>query len=215
MSEEQPNNPLHGITLKAVLEALVERHGWPGLAARVPIGCFKTDPSIKSSLKFLRKTDWARARVERLYLAEERRVARNRKRKERRATKLAHEEAVVPEGAPEAPPRAQARFSAWSSFETTPAEGAPGVVQLKCEGELLQYPQGRSAMLYYGAGADLAALTRQAAERARAWPAEQLRWRTLKLPLADAEATLADLLTRFIARFGAPPAAMEHPPTRA
>ncbi|MEZ4268767.1 MAG: VF530 family protein [Myxococcota bacterium] len=213
MSEEQPNNPLHGITLKAVLETLVELHGWPGLAARVPIGCFKSDPSIKSSLKFLRKTDWARARVERLYLAEERRVTRNRKRKERRATKLAHEEAATSEGAPEAPPRAQARFSTWSSFETTPPEGSPGVVQLKCEGKLLQYPQGRSAMLWYGAGADLAALTRQGAERASDYPAEQLRWRVLKLPLADAEATLADLMARFIARFGAPPAAMEQAPT--
>lgn len=214
MSEEQPNNPLHGITLKAVLETLVELHGWEGLAARVPIGCFKSDPSIKSSLNFLRKTDWARARVERLYLAEDRRVTRNRKRKERRATKLAHEEAAVSEGATEPPPRAQARFSTWSSLESAPAEGAAGVVQLKCEGKLLQYPQGRSAMLWYGAGPDLAALTRQAAERASAWPAEQLRWRTLKLPLAEAEATLADLLTRFTARFGAPPAAMEQPPTQ-
>lgn len=210
MSEEQPNNPLHGITLKAILEALVELHGWPGLAARVPIRCFKSDPSIASSLNFLRKTDWARARVEQLYLAEKRRVAQNRKRKQRRATKLAQDGATAVEGTTEAPP--SARFSAWSSLETAPAEGATGVVQLKCEGPLIQYPHGRSAMLWYGAGTDLAALTRQAAERASAWPAEHLRWRALTLPPGDAEATLTALLAQFITRFGSPPAAMEHPP---
>ena len=68
MSHEQPNNPLHGITLKALLEELVKRHGWEKLAARVPIRCFTQDPSISSSLKFLRRTPWAREKVERLYL---------------------------------------------------------------------------------------------------------------------------------------------------
>jgi uncharacterized protein (DUF2132 family) len=64
------NDPLHGVTLKALLEALVARHGWPGLAASIPIRCFDSNPSIQSSLKFLRKTEWARRRVERLYLNE-------------------------------------------------------------------------------------------------------------------------------------------------
>jgi uncharacterized protein (DUF2132 family) len=69
MSKEQPNNPLHGITLEAVLTQLVERYGWSGLAERININCFKSDPSIKSSLKFLRKTLWAREKVEALYVS--------------------------------------------------------------------------------------------------------------------------------------------------
>ena len=64
------NDPLHGVTLKAILEDLVARHGWPDLAAHIPIRCFDTNPSIQSSLTFLRKTEWARRRVERLYLDE-------------------------------------------------------------------------------------------------------------------------------------------------
>ena len=68
MAADHSNDPLHGVTLKAILEDLVARHGWPGLAAHVPIRCFDTNPSVQSSLKFLRKTEWARRRVERLYL---------------------------------------------------------------------------------------------------------------------------------------------------
>lgn len=68
MHNEQTNNPLHGITLQAILSYLVEQHGWESLGQRINIRCFKSDPSIKSSLKFLRKTAWAREKVERLYL---------------------------------------------------------------------------------------------------------------------------------------------------
>jgi len=68
MSQEQPNNPLHGLTLKAILEELLARHGWEELGERINIRCFQSDPSIGSSLKFLRKTPWARTKVERLYL---------------------------------------------------------------------------------------------------------------------------------------------------
>jgi uncharacterized protein (DUF2132 family) len=64
----QPNNPLHGKTLEAILEALVQRHGWAELGREINIRCFTHDPSIKSSLAFLRKTPWARAKVEALYL---------------------------------------------------------------------------------------------------------------------------------------------------
>jgi uncharacterized protein (DUF2132 family) len=64
----QPKNPLHGITLETILERLVERYGWAALANIVDINCFKNDPSIKSSLKFLRKTPWARAKVEAFYV---------------------------------------------------------------------------------------------------------------------------------------------------
>ncbi len=64
----QPNNPLHGITLEAVLNYLVAQLGWPQMGRRVKIDCFNNDPSISSSLKFLRKTPWARAKVEELYL---------------------------------------------------------------------------------------------------------------------------------------------------
>lgn len=62
-------DPLHGITLEALLTALVARYGWPELGRRIAINCFLSDPSIKSSLKFLRRTPWARAKVEALYLA--------------------------------------------------------------------------------------------------------------------------------------------------
>jgi uncharacterized protein (DUF2132 family) len=65
---EHPNNPLQGKTLEAVLTALVERYGWEGLAERIPVNCFAKDPSIKSSLVFLRRTPWARRKVEALYL---------------------------------------------------------------------------------------------------------------------------------------------------
>ncbi|MFA5851424.1 MAG: VF530 family protein [Spirochaetales bacterium] len=68
MSEEQPNNPLHGLTLEAILTRLVDHYGWEGLARRITIRCFELDPSIKSSLIFLRRTPWARNKVERLYL---------------------------------------------------------------------------------------------------------------------------------------------------
>ena len=60
----QPNNPLHGITLERILTELVARHGWEEMGDRIPIRCFQFDPSIKSSLTFLRKTPWARKRVE-------------------------------------------------------------------------------------------------------------------------------------------------------
>ncbi|SHH17274.1 Uncharacterized conserved protein [Hydrocarboniphaga daqingensis] len=63
----QANNPLHGLTLQALLTALVERYGWDGLAQRININCFKKDPSLKSSLTFLRRTPWAREQVEQLY----------------------------------------------------------------------------------------------------------------------------------------------------
>jgi uncharacterized protein (DUF2132 family) len=64
----QANNPLHGITLEAMLVTLVEHYGWAGLAERMPVNCFVKDPSIKSSLKFLRKTEWAKEKLESLYL---------------------------------------------------------------------------------------------------------------------------------------------------
>ena len=69
MSNEQPKNPLHGVTLEKVVTRLMDHYGWGGLALRVDINCFKSDPSIKSSLKFLRKTQWARNKVESLYIS--------------------------------------------------------------------------------------------------------------------------------------------------
>lgn len=68
MKEQQPNNRLHGIKLKDILERLVEVYGWNELGKKVNIGCFNNNPSIKSSLKFLRRTQWARDKVEALYL---------------------------------------------------------------------------------------------------------------------------------------------------
>lgn len=80
MSQDQPNNPLHGVTLKAIVEHLVDYYGWKQLGYNVEINCFRNDPSVKSSLKFLRKTPWARKQVEDLYLEsleEEKRRAEN------------------------------------------------------------------------------------------------------------------------------------------
>lgn len=68
MTEPRPNDPLHGVTLKAIIEHLVERYGWTGLGERIEIRCFTHDPSLQSSLKFLRRTPWARAKVESLYI---------------------------------------------------------------------------------------------------------------------------------------------------
>jgi uncharacterized protein (DUF2132 family) len=68
-SNSQANNPLHGITLEVIVTVLFEHYGWAGLADRIPVNCFMNDPSIKSSLKFLRKTPWARDKVEALYLS--------------------------------------------------------------------------------------------------------------------------------------------------
>jgi len=66
--EQQPNNPLHGKTLEMILVFLMEKYGWKELGELIPINCFRIDPSIKSSLTFLRKTPWARKKVEDLYL---------------------------------------------------------------------------------------------------------------------------------------------------
>lgn len=66
--DHQPNNPLHGITLKSIVTELVEHYGWEELAQRIPVNCFMHDPSVNSTLKFLRKISWARDKVEQLYV---------------------------------------------------------------------------------------------------------------------------------------------------
>jgi uncharacterized protein (DUF2132 family) len=68
MNQQQKNNPLHGIKLQQIVKTLVEHYGWEELGERINIKCFNKDPSVKSSLKFLRKTPWAREKVENLYL---------------------------------------------------------------------------------------------------------------------------------------------------
>ena len=89
----QPKNPLHGVTLQAVVEHLVAHFGWAELARQVPIGCFAVDPSVASSLKFLRRTPWAREKVESLYLF----TLREAVRQERRGSPR-------PQGSPWRPP---------------------------------------------------------------------------------------------------------------
>ena len=69
MFEKQPNNPLHGLTLETILNRLVDHYGWAELGQIIEIRCFNLDPSIASSLKFLRRTPWAREKVEALYLS--------------------------------------------------------------------------------------------------------------------------------------------------
>jgi len=68
MNEQQPNNPLHGVKLADIMKYLVNELGWEDMADEIPVRCFQFDPSIKSSLVFLRKTPWARDKVEALYL---------------------------------------------------------------------------------------------------------------------------------------------------
>ncbi len=68
MEDKNKNNPMHGITLEMIINSLVEDYGWDNLGKRIDIRCFKNDPSVKSSLKFLRRTPWARTKVENLYL---------------------------------------------------------------------------------------------------------------------------------------------------
>ncbi len=123
MSEEQPNNPLHGITLKTIVEELVERHGWWELSERVKIRCFSHDPSIKSSLKFLRRTPWARAEVEALYVADQQKTLRNRKRNQRRAAMRAHRAEQEAAGADEQ--GAQNADPAADPAELPPGEPGP------------------------------------------------------------------------------------------
>lgn len=67
-ASSQPRNPLHGLTLEAIVTALVAHYGWEELGRRIPVRCFTSEPSVSSSLKFLRKTPWAREKVEGLYL---------------------------------------------------------------------------------------------------------------------------------------------------
>ena len=67
MSDPQENNPMHGVTLEMILNRLVDNYGWEELGIRIQIRCFSRNPSVKSSLKFLRRTPWARLRVENLY----------------------------------------------------------------------------------------------------------------------------------------------------
>ncbi|CAN7182275.1 VF530 family DNA-binding protein [Polaromonas sp. LjRoot131] len=75
--DQQPGNPLHGVTLEAIVTALAEHYGWEELGQRINIRCFTSEPSVASSLKFLRKTPWAREKVESLYLFMLREVKRS------------------------------------------------------------------------------------------------------------------------------------------
>lgn len=75
------------MTLKAILEYLVEKYGWLTLSEQIRIRCFQYDPNLKSSLKFLRRTSWARIKVEQLYIADQKRIQRNKKRNKRRAAR--------------------------------------------------------------------------------------------------------------------------------
>ena len=81
---EQPRNPLHGLTLEAIVRALEAHYGWEELARKIPVRCFSHDPSFSSSLKFLRKTPWARDKVESLYLF----VLREQARRDRDSGRL-------------------------------------------------------------------------------------------------------------------------------
>ena len=79
-ADDASRDPLHGVTLKAMLEALVEQRGWPWLAEEAPLRCFQHEPSVSSSLAFLRRTPWARTMVERLFVKEQGRRKRNARR---------------------------------------------------------------------------------------------------------------------------------------
>jgi len=74
VTDRQANNPLHGITLEAIVTSLVEHYGWEELGKKIDIRCFTSEPSVKSSLKFLRKTPWARTKVEELFITTQKSV---------------------------------------------------------------------------------------------------------------------------------------------
>ncbi len=78
--EEQPNNPLHGIKLADILDYLVEKYGWEELGHQIKINCFVSNPSVNSSLKFLRRTPWARNKVEQFYLYSKRQDAKSNRK---------------------------------------------------------------------------------------------------------------------------------------
>jgi uncharacterized protein (DUF2132 family) len=80
MNDRQSKDPLHGVTLEMMLNHLVKHHGWEKLGQIINVRCFNNDPSIKSSLQFLRKTSWARTKVENLYLKYSRNVLQKTKR---------------------------------------------------------------------------------------------------------------------------------------
>ena len=101
MTSDQPNNPLHGITLKRVLEDLVERRGWWSLGETISIRCFTHDPSMQSSLKFLRKTEWARTKVEELYVQDYFEMQQEAERQERLALLPTPEKCAFCKAAPE------------------------------------------------------------------------------------------------------------------
>lgn len=83
MSDHHDNDPLHGQTLEMIVTALVERYGWSELGGRIKIRCFNSDPSVKSSLKFLRKTPWARKKVEDLFIEMNSPTGASRRRRSR------------------------------------------------------------------------------------------------------------------------------------
>jgi uncharacterized protein (DUF2132 family) len=84
MTDQQPNDPLHGVTLEMMLTRLVEHYGWEEMGRTITIRCFNNDPSIKSSLQFLRKTPWARDKVEDLYLRYAREILNKSEQKQGR-----------------------------------------------------------------------------------------------------------------------------------
>ncbi len=99
----QPRNPLHGLTLEAIVKALVAYFGWQGLAEQIPVRCFSHEPSVASSLKFLRRTPWAREKVESLYLFMLREQARSRKHAAQWPAPTPEPLSLEPSEPPEAP----------------------------------------------------------------------------------------------------------------
>jgi uncharacterized protein (DUF2132 family) len=128
------NDPLHGITLEALLTELVSRHGFEELALRVNIRCFSHEPSIKSSLKFLRRTEWARTAVEQLYLADQELLARKRQRNQERAGRRAYAAARDGSELSQADPAAEAE----PGSEELSGEAAP--VESSGQAEPLELP---------------------------------------------------------------------------
>jgi DNA-binding protein len=129
------NDPLHGITLEALLTELVSRHGFEELALRVNIRCFSHEPSIKSSLKFLRRTEWARTAVEQLYLADQELLARKRQRNQERAARRAY---AAARGGSEPSEEADAAAEAEPSEEADAAAEAEPSEQAVAEPEELR-----------------------------------------------------------------------------
>ncbi|MCP4501714.1 MAG: DUF2132 domain-containing protein [Deltaproteobacteria bacterium] len=126
MTQDQPKNPLHGVTLKAIVEDLIDRYGWDELGKHLDLPCFLNEPSLTSSLKFLRKNLWAREKVEEFFVGDLKLGDKNRKRNARRAARRAYAKANAGDGAGDGADEDQATTQDAADVEPNPNDAVEG-----------------------------------------------------------------------------------------